>query len=124
MFIGRAAPQAWGSSVLPLKLSQYYTAWDTVKYPEVWLDILKAVQDGVRDMSFICQPTFNPHIRWGEGLPVEVVVKTCEEIKNVVGWKMTYNYTGFRIVSRALRNLDRHVTVLGAPAVNFNEHLA
>jgi dihydrodipicolinate synthase/N-acetylneuraminate lyase len=42
----------------------------------------------------------------------------------VVGWKMTYNYTGFRIVSRALRRLDRHVGILGAPAVNFHENMA
>ena len=100
------------------------TAWDAVKYPEVWLDLLKAVQEGVGDMPFICHPTANPHIRWGEGLPVEVAVRTCEEIKNVVGWKMTYNYTGYRIVSRALRNLDRHVGILAAPAVNFHESLA
>jgi dihydrodipicolinate synthase/N-acetylneuraminate lyase len=37
---------------------------------------------------------------------------------------MTYNYTGFRIVSRALRKLNRHVGILGAPAINFHENLA
>ncbi|MFC1867406.1 dihydrodipicolinate synthase family protein [Thermodesulfobacteriota bacterium] len=100
------------------------TAWDSVKYPEVWLDLIQAVRDGVGDMPFICHPTANPHIRWGEGLPVEVVLQTVERFQNVVGWKMTYNYTGFRIISRALRKLDRHVAVLGAPAVNFHEHLA
>lgn len=107
----------------PMGAIDITTAWDAVKYPEVWLDLLKAIQDGVGDMPFICHPTCNPHIRWGEGLPVEVAVRTCEEIKNVVGWKMTYNYTGHRIVSRALRNLDRHVALLGAPAINFHENL-
>ena len=108
----------------PMGAIDITTAWDAVKYPEVWLDLLRALQEGVGDMPFICHPTSNPHIRWGEGLPVEVAVQTCNEIKNVVGWKMTYNYTGFRIVSRALRKLDRHVGILGAPAVNFHENLA
>ena len=108
----------------PMGAMDVTTAWNAVEYPEVWLDLLKAIQDGVGDMPFICHPTCNPHIRWGEGLPVEVAVRTCEEIENVVGWKMTYNYTGFRIVSRALRNLDRHVAILGAPSINFHENLA
>ena len=108
----------------PMGAMDVTTAWNAVEYPEVWLDLLKAIQDGVGDMPFICHPTCNPHIRWGEGLPVEVAVRTCEEIENVVGWKMTYNYTGFRIVSRALRKLDRHVAILGAPSINFHENLA
>lgn len=108
----------------PMGAIDVTTAWDAAKYPEVWIDMLKALQSGVGDMPFICHPTCNPSIKYGEGLPVEVAVKTCQEIKNVVGWKMTYNYTGFRIVSRALRKLDRHVGILGAPAVNFHENLA
>jgi 4-hydroxy-tetrahydrodipicolinate synthase len=108
----------------PMGAIDITTAWDAVKYPEVWLDLLQAVRGGVGDMPFICHPTCNPHIRWGEGLPVEVVMQTVEQFKNVVGWKMTYNYTGYRIVSRALRALDHHVGILGAPAVNFHENLA
>lgn len=108
----------------PMGAIDITTAWNAVEYPEVWLDVLKALQEGVGDMPFICHPTANPHIRWGEGLPVEVAVRSCQEIENIVGWKMTYNYTGFRIVSRALRALDRHVAILGAPAINFHENLA
>lgn len=108
----------------PMGALDVTTAWDAAKYPEVWIDMLKALQKGVGDMPFICHPTCNPSIKYGEGLPVEVAVKTCNEIKNVTGWKMTYNYTGFRIVSRALRKLDRHIGILGAPAVNFHENLA
>ena len=108
----------------PMGAIDVTTAWDAYKYPEVWMDMLKAIQKGVGDMPFICHPTCNPSIRYGEGLPVELAVKTCKEIKNVVGWKMTYNYTGFRIVSRALRKLNRHVGILGAPAINFHENLA
>lgn len=108
----------------PMGAIDITTAWDAVKYPEVWLDLLKAIRKGVGDMPFICHPTCNPSIKYGEGLPVELAVRTCKEIPNVVGWKMTYNYTGFRIVSRALRKLDRHIGILGAPAINFHENLA
>jgi 4-hydroxy-tetrahydrodipicolinate synthase len=108
----------------PMGAIDVTTAWDAVKYPEVWIDLLRAIQEGVGDMPFICHPTANLNIRYGEGLPVEVAVQTCKEIKNVIGWKMTYNYTGFRIVSRALRKLDRHVAILGAPSINFHENLA
>ncbi len=100
------------------------TAWDSTKYPEVWLDNVKAIAKAIGDMPIICHPVGTLNIRYGEGLPVEVAVRTCKEIPNVVGWKMTYNYTGYRIVSRALRRLDRHVAVLGAPAVNFHENMA
>ncbi|MDP6178423.1 MAG: dihydrodipicolinate synthase family protein [Desulfatiglandales bacterium] len=108
----------------PMGAIDVTTCWDSTKYSEVWIDMLKALQDGVGDMPFICHPTGSQSIKYGEGLPVEVAVKTCNEIKNVVGWKMTYNYTGFRIISRALRKLDRHVGLLGAPAINFHENLA
>ncbi len=100
------------------------TAWDSSKYPEVWLELVKAIAKGVGDMPIICHPVGTLNIRYGEGLPVEVAVQTCKEIPTVVGWKMTYNYTGYRIVSRALRKLDRHVGILGAPSVNFHENMA
>jgi 4-hydroxy-tetrahydrodipicolinate synthase len=108
----------------PMGAIDVTTAWDSFKYPEVWINLLKALQKGVGDMPFICHPTGTQSIRYGEGLPVELAVRSCKEFKNIVGWKMTYNYTGFRIVSRALRKLDRHVGILGAPAVNFHENLA
>ncbi len=100
------------------------TAWDSSKYPEVWIELMKAIAKGIGDMPMICHPVGTLNIRYGEGLPAEVAVQTCKEVPNVVGWKMTYNYTGFRIVSRALRRLDRHVGILGAPAVNFHENLS
>jgi dihydrodipicolinate synthase/N-acetylneuraminate lyase len=108
----------------PMGAIDVTTAWDSFKYPEVWLNLLKALQKGVGNMPFICHPTGTQSIRYGEGLPVELAVRSCKEFKNIVGWKMTYNYTGFRIVSRALRKLNRHVGILGAPAINFHENLA
>ena len=108
----------------PMGAIDVTTAWDAFKYPEVWIELLKAIRKGVGDMPFICHPTGTQSIRYGEGLPVELAVRSCNEFKNIVGWKMTYNYTGYRIVSRALRNLNRHVGIFGAPAINFHEHLA
>jgi 4-hydroxy-tetrahydrodipicolinate synthase len=100
------------------------TAWDSTKYPEVWLELIKAIARTIGDKPIIAHPVGTLSVRYGEGLPMEIAVQTCKEVPNVVGWKMTYNYTGFRIVSRALRRLDRHVAILGAPAVNFHENLA
>ena len=100
------------------------TAWDSSKYPEVWFDLLKAVAGAIGDKPIIAHPVGRLSVQYGEGLPVEVAVKTCEDVPNVVGWKMTYNYTGYRTISRALRRLDRHVAVLGAPSVNFHENMA
>jgi dihydrodipicolinate synthase/N-acetylneuraminate lyase len=37
---------------------------------------------------------------------------------------MTYNYTGYRIVSRALRKLERRVGVFAASSIYFHENLA
>ncbi|MFH1489578.1 MAG: dihydrodipicolinate synthase family protein [Pseudomonadota bacterium] len=100
------------------------TAWDALKYPEVWIELMKSIAGAIGDTPIICHPVGNLNIRYGEGLPVEIAIQTCNEVPNVVGWKMTYNYTGFRIVSRQLRRLNRHVAILGAPAVNFHENLA
>lgn len=47
-----------------------------------------------------------------------------ERFPQIIGWKMTYNYTGNRKVSRAIRNLDRHVALLPAMAIYFHEFLA
>src|SRR4030042_3134570 len=77
----------------PMGAIDVTTAWDSFKYPEVWLELLRALRKGVGDMPFICNPTGTQSIRYGEGLPVELAVKSCNEFKNIVGWKMTYNYT-------------------------------
>jgi dihydrodipicolinate synthase/N-acetylneuraminate lyase len=53
---------------------------------------------------------------YGVGLPVGCVLEMCKAVRNIVGWKMTYNYTGWKIVGEALRSLDHHVALLGAPS--------
>ncbi len=108
----------------PMGAIDITTSWNSLKYPEVWIDMVKEVAKAVGDMPMICHPTATPSILYGIGLPLEPTIRMCNEIKNIVGWKMTYNYDGYRIIARALRKLDRHVGIFGAPSVYFHENLA
>ena len=100
------------------------TSWNANKYPEVWVDMVKDVVKACGDMPIVCHPTAAPSALFGVGLPLEATIRMCTEIKNIVGWKMTYNYDGYRTIARALRKLNRHVGVFGAPSVYFHENLA
>jgi 4-hydroxy-tetrahydrodipicolinate synthase len=108
----------------PLGAIDVTICWNSIKYPEVWLDMIKEVAKAVGDMPMICHPTVAPSPVFGIGLPLEPCVKICKEVKNIVGWKMTYSYEGFKIIANALRKLDRHVAILGAGSRNFHENLA
>lgn len=98
--------------------------WDADRYPEVWQDMLEAIAAALPDTPMICHPVAAPSPKFGVGLPLGATLSILNAVPQVVGWKMTYNYEGFRIVSRALGKLDRHVGVLAATAVNFHENLA
>lgn len=108
----------------PMGAIDITTSWNSLKYPEVWIDMVKEVAKAVGDMPMICHPTATPSIPYGIGLPLEPTIRMCNEIKNIVGWKMTYNYDGYRTIARALRKLDRHVGIFGAPSIYFHENLA
>lgn len=97
--------------------------WDYNNHPEIWLDQIKE-QDRAVDLPIIAHPTGPTHPPLAPGLPLNVALKICREVPNIVGWKMTYGYDGFRIVARGLRTLDRHVAILGALAVHFHEEKA
>ena len=99
-------------------------AWDAVKYPEIWSDQIRAITEAVPDAPLVCHPVATASPKYGIGLPLEPTLDYLGQFPQIVGWKMTYNYEGFRTVSRAIRGLDRHVGVLGATAVNFHENLA
>ena len=104
----------------PIGSMDITTSWDPAKYPEVWIDQVKAI-DQVVDMPIICHPTATPTMAYGIGLPLESTLRMCKEIPNIVGWKMAYNWEGWKRVSRGLRELDRHVGILGALALYFHE---
>jgi dihydrodipicolinate synthase/N-acetylneuraminate lyase len=108
----------------PLGAIDVTIMWNSIKYPEVWLDMIKEVVKAVGDMPMICHPTVAPSPIYGIGLPLEPTIKICTEIKNIVGWKMTYSYEGYKIIAGALRKLDRHVGIFGAGSKFFHESLA
>jgi 4-hydroxy-tetrahydrodipicolinate synthase len=97
--------------------------WDAVKYPEVWIDQIKE-QVRVADLPIITHPVAAPSTMWGIGLPLEAVLRTVKEVPNIVGWKMTYSYEGYRRIVRALRKHAPHVGILGASAARFHENYA
>nr|WP_315594143.1 dihydrodipicolinate synthase family protein [uncultured Cupriavidus sp.] len=99
------------------------TSWDPARYPEVWLDQIR-LQDRAVDLPIFTHPVGSPSNRYGIGLPVETTLHICAEVPNVVGWKMTYNYDGYRAVSHALKTQQPRVAVLGAAAQYFHENLA
>lgn len=98
-------------------------AWDADTYPEVMTDMFQAIAAEV-DLPMVVHPVATPSIRYGIGLSAAATRHVCENVPNVVGWKMTYNYNGYREIARVIRSLDRRVDVLGALAKFFHENLA
>lgn len=107
----------------PIGAGDITQSWDSDRYPEVLVDLLRAVVDEV-DLPVVMHPVGKTSAAYGVGLSSAVTRHVIDEIPNVVGWKMTYNYDGYRAVSRALREADRPVAVLGAVAKYFHENLA
>src|SRR5450432_4171947 len=73
----------------PMGSMDITTAWDSEKYPEVWLDMAKEICDAV-DLPAITHPVTTPSAKYGSGLPLGPTIKMCQEIPQIVGWKMTY----------------------------------
>ena len=99
------------------------SAWDPVKYPEVWLDQIVA-QDRAVGLPIFTHPVVSASQPWGIGLPLPAALRFCREVPNIVGWKTTYAYLGHRILSRAFRQQLPHVALLCSSGQFFHEHLA
>jgi 4-hydroxy-tetrahydrodipicolinate synthase len=99
------------------------SCWDADGYPEIWLDQIIA-QDRAVDLPIVTHPVGGAKPPFHPGLPLAATMRICREVKNVVGWKMTYMYDGFRIIAKNLRTLDRPVAVMGALASRFHEYKA
>lgn len=99
------------------------SCWDADNYPEIWLDQIIA-QDRAVDLPIVTHPVGGAKPPFHPGLPLEATLRICREVENIVGWKMTYMYDGFRIIANGLRGLDRHVAVMGALASRFHEYKA
>ena len=111
-------------AIPPIGAMDITTSWNADKYPEVWIDMIKEVVKAVGDMPIICHPTGSWSALYGNGIPLEATLRICNEIKNIVGWKMTYTYDGYKIIARALRKFDRHIAILSAAAGYFQENIA
>jgi 4-hydroxy-tetrahydrodipicolinate synthase len=107
----------------PMGAVDVSVGWNTVRYPEVWTDVA-AVVDAAVDMPLIMHPVTNMTPEFGPGFPVGGVLKMVEEIENVVAWKMTYSWQGWRVVAAALRQFERNIALLGSGARYFHEAIA
>jgi 4-hydroxy-tetrahydrodipicolinate synthase len=99
------------------------SCWDADAYPEIWGDQIKA-QDRAVDLPIVTHPVGGAKPPFFPGLPLGATMTLCREIPNIVGWKMTYTYEGFRLIAKGLRSLPRHVAIMGALASNFHEYRA
>lgn len=107
----------------PIGALDVTSSWNADLYPEVFVDLLHAIT-AVVDLPIAIHPTASPSARFGIGIPAEASRKIIEAVPQIVAWKMTYSYDGYRVVTRALRGVDRHVSVMGATAIYFHENLA
>jgi 4-hydroxy-tetrahydrodipicolinate synthase len=107
----------------PIGAIDITTSWDAAAYPEVWVDDVKAI-DAACNLPMIAHPVATPTLAYGIGIPTEATMAICDAVPNMIGWKMTYNWEGWKRVGRALHKRENPVTVLGAPASLFHEALA
>ncbi|MGB9113126.1 MAG: dihydrodipicolinate synthase family protein [Acidimicrobiales bacterium] len=107
----------------PMGAVDVSVGWNTARYPEVWTDVAAAV-DAAVDMPLFMHPVTNFTPEFGPGFPLVGVMKMVEEIENVVAWKMTYSWQGWRTVAAALRGFRRHIALLGSGARYYHEAIA
>ena len=98
--------------------------WDPENYPEIWGDYLGAISKASPGAPIICHPSGNVSHEYGIGLPKEATLYLLDRFPQIIGWKMTYNYSGNRIVSRAIKARSEYVALLPAMGAYFHEFLA
>jgi len=107
----------------PMGSMDVTVAWNADKYPEIFVDMAKAAVEAT-DLPVIVHPTAPITPGFGVGLSLGATLQMCREVPNIIGWKMVYSYEGSLKIAKALRALDRHVAIMGAPAFLFHENLA
>lgn len=107
----------------PIGTADLTTSWNAEKYPEVWVELAKAIDTEV-NLPMIAHPVANFNANYGIGVPLPTVKKMCEEIPNIVGWKMIYTWEAWKRVAKYLRSLENNVAVLASSARAFHEGLA
>lgn len=93
--------------------------WDVRRFPEVYSNVCKAIADKV-DVPFIAHGAGPKDPVYGLSYPIETLDAILDEVPNLVGWKMMYNYKALRDVAYHLREREartgRHVGILQASA--------
>jgi 4-hydroxy-tetrahydrodipicolinate synthase len=107
----------------PIGAADITLSWNPDLYPEVFIDVLKAIAADA-DLPMVIHPVGQFSARYGPGLSAEMTKKVIDAVPNVVGWKMTYNYDGYREITRVLRSVDRPVGVYAALGKYMHENLA
>jgi len=97
----------------PLGSGDISHGWNPDRYPEYWINHMRAITDAT-NLPMIVHPTAQHTPRWGIGLPVSATIKVLQAVPHIVGWKMTYNYPGWKTVTEEIRKLDHHVGILAA----------
>jgi len=95
--------------------------WNPERYPEIWVDMAKEICNAVNLPAIVHPSVSAPTAAFGHGLPLSVTLKMCNEVPQIIGWKLIYPYNAYRVISRGLRQLPRHVGVLPASAWLFHE---
>jgi dihydrodipicolinate synthase/N-acetylneuraminate lyase len=103
--------------------SEVAHGWDPIKYPEVWLDLIKAQDRAVNLPIIIHGAVVRATPFHGIGLPTAPALQYCRTVSNIVGWKITNAYVGAISLARGLRSLDRHVGCLIAPGSGMHAML-
>jgi dihydrodipicolinate synthase/N-acetylneuraminate lyase len=99
-------------------------AWDAITYPEVFTDLARSLADAAPELPMVIHPIGGRTPEFGLGLPAPAALDLCRSVPQVVGWKMTYNYNGFRLMVNALRSLEQSVRIYPSSAHFFQEYLA
>lgn len=107
----------------PIGAGDITLSWDPDAYPEVFVDFLHAIALEV-DLPMVIHPVGRFSAAYGPGLSARMTQAVIDAVPQVVGWKMTYNYDGYREITRVLRAADHPVGIYGAVGKYFHENLA
>src|SRR3984957_7551175 len=59
------------------------TMWNAERYPEYWLDQIRAI-DAAVNLPIITHPAAAPTVQWGIGVPGEAARQICRAVPNII----------------------------------------
>ncbi|KAF2229007.1 aldolase [Viridothelium virens] len=107
----------------PIGAGDIVAIWDSDKYPEIFSNIIQEVSAAV-PLPIVIHPVGRYSIPFGQGLPIGTTKAILDACPNIVGWKMTYNFDGYRKIARFLQRYSRPVNILAAVGHYMHENHA